>query len=126
MRKIKNIESVVRYAKSIMKECRSRNELVLKVAEHFNLSPNTVQFYFALLNFRTGFRPYPIITGRTLTDNTVEVLKKIITEKPITEIELSKVYQGKRNNLKKAIRYLIEKGFPIRKKSVNGVEIYWI
>lgn len=47
---------------------------------------------------------------------TIEVLRKIIVEQPISLTELAKVYHGDTNSTLRAIRNLKRAGFPIKEK----------
>jgi len=48
-------EEIIRYAKSILKRCKDRRDVVERTAKKFKIKPNTVQCYFSLMRFRTGF-----------------------------------------------------------------------
>jgi len=101
-------EEVVEYAKKLLPKVKSRVELVKKVAEHFNLSMNTVDRYFSMKHFRTGFERAkglkrmweqirkgerkPPLKG-VLISSSLRALEKIY-EKPRFGYELSELEKG--------------------------------
>lgn len=49
-------EKVADYAKKILPKCKNRTEVRNKVAKHFKLGSATVETYFSLTGFKTGFK----------------------------------------------------------------------
>lgn len=118
---------VVDYAKKILPTAHSRAELIEKVAKHFGLAPSTVEHYFRLMGFKTGFprgskkgfkkfwkevkagkRPAPR-TPSIIISETLKVFKKIY-ERPrfageLTTEEKNILYRYRRFGLVKYFKF---------------------
>lgn len=134
VKKLSKGEVIIKYAKEILPTVKSRVELTFKVAKHFNLSPVTVEYYFRLLGFRTGFpkgsgfkkfwkevregkrsaprRPFTIISI------TLKLLKKIY-ERPRFTGELT---AEEKNILNRYKKYGLIKHFKFAHRNKGGVK----
>ena len=134
--KLSKGEVIIKYAKEILPTVKSRVELTFKVAKHFNLSPATVEYYFRLLGFRTGFprgsekgfkkfwkevregkRPAPRPPSVIIAD-AIKLLKKIY-ERPRFGGELT---TQEKNILNRYKKYGLIKHFKFAHRNKGGIK----